>query len=83
MMSMMRFLEYHPLTFLLLAIVLTTALVVGVVAVPSYYVEEHTCATKAAMLETEYQFGFWEGCWIKQPDNTWVEYSKVRNVGGK
>lgn len=71
----------HPMTVLIGAIILATALVVGATVVPSYFAEEHTCAKKASVLQTDYRFGFWEGCWVKQKDGAWVEYNTIRNVG--
>ena len=71
----------HPMTVLIGAILLSIALVVGVHAVPSYFAQEHTCAKKASVLQTDYRFGFWEGCWVKQKNGAWVEYNTIRNVG--
>lgn len=70
----------HPMTVLVGAIILATALVVGSTIVPSYFAEEHTCAKKASVLQTDYRFGFWEGCWVKK-DGSWIEYNTIRNVG--
>lgn len=73
----------HPMIVLIGAIILTTALVVCGISVPAYYAQEHSCSKKAAVMQTDYHFGIWEGCWIKQQDNTWVEYTTIRNVGIK
>lgn len=77
------FLTEHPIASLIAAIILTTAIAVAVVYIPCRYAAEHQCSKRADMLHTDYHYGFWEGCWIKQPDNTWVEYSTVRNLGSK
>lgn len=77
------FLTEHPIASLIAAIILTTAIAVAAVALPCRYAAEHQCSKRADMLKTEYQYGFWEGCWVKQSDNTWVEYSTVRNLGSK
>lgn len=77
------FLTEHPLTSLIIAIVLVTAIAVAVVVIPSSYAVEYKCSQRAAMLKAEYQYDFWTGCWVKQPDNTWVEYTTIRNVGVK
>ncbi len=71
----------HPCASLIAAIILTMAIVVTVVAVPAYYAQEYSCSKKASVLQTEYQFGFWEGCWVKdKSNNTWYEYTTIRNV---
>lgn len=72
------FLLEYPLTSLLIIIAIVTAIAVAVVAVPAHYAVEHTCAKKAAVMQTDYKYGFWEGCWIKKGD-TWVEYNTIRN----
>jgi hypothetical protein len=74
------FLLEYPLTSLIIIIALVAALAVGVVAVPAHYAADHACGKRAAIMQTEYQYGFWEGCWIKK-DNAWVEYNTIRNVG--
>ena len=70
----------HPMLVLIGALVLATALIVGCVCVPAHYAADHACAVRAEMLETEYQYGFWKGCWIKD-EGKWVEYRTIRNVG--
>ena len=72
----------HPLTVMIGTVILAWALVVVATLGPSYFAEEHTCSKKAEMLSTDYRFGFWEGCWIKQ-NNTWIDYNTIRNVGVK
>lgn len=78
----MDFIDEHPFAFLLFILATATAVIVAAVSVTSNYVGDYTCSKKAIMLQTEYQYGFWEGCWIKANDNTWVEYTTIRNVGG-
>lgn len=73
---------YHPMTVPIGAIILSIVLVVGGTVVPSYFAQEHTCYKKAAILQTDYRFGFWEGCWVKD-DGKWVEYTTIRNVRSK
>ena len=70
----------HPMTSLVVLLVLALGLVVAVVNVPIYYAMDYSCGKKAEMLNSEHHFGYFEGCWIKQPDNTWVEYTTIRNV---
>ena len=62
----------HPMIVLVSAIILATALVVCCVSIPAYYAQEHSCAKKASVMQTDYQYGFWEGCWVKDKDGTWV-----------
>lgn len=73
------FLNEHPITSLIIIIAIATVIAVGVVAVPAYYAQEHTCTKKARVMQTEYQYGFWEGCWVKD-EGKWVEYTTIRNV---
>jgi hypothetical protein len=73
----------HSIASLIAAIILTTAIAVAVVAIPTRWAAEHQCSKRAALLQTEYQYDFWTGCWVRQADNTWVEYSTVRTVGDK
>ena len=77
------FINEHPMTSLVVLLVLALGLVVAIVNVPIYYAMDYSCGKKAEMLNTEYQYGYWTGCWVKQPDNTWVEYTTIRNVGVK
>lgn len=77
------FLNEHPITSLLIIIAIVTVVAVGVVAVPAHLAADHACAKRAEMLDTEYQYGFWTGCWVKDKDNSWVEYRTIRNLGTK
>lgn len=77
------FLTEHPIASLIAAIILTTAIAVAVVALPARYASEYQCSKRADMLNTEHNYSFWTGCWVKDKDGTWIEYSTVRNVGSK
>lgn len=75
------FVNEHPMTSLVIIIVLALALIVAVVDVPIYYVMEHSCAKRAELLNTEHHFGYLEGCWVKDKNNgTWYEYTTTRTV---
>ena len=74
------FINEHPMTSLVILLVLALALIVAVVDIPVYYVMDYSCSKKAEMLNTDYKFGYWTGCWVKQPDGTFVEYGTIRNV---
>ena len=76
------FLNEHPITSLIIIIAIVTAITVAVVAVPVHLAADHACAKRAEMLETEYKYGFWQGCWVKD-EGKWVEYNTIRNVGSK
>lgn len=72
----------HPIASLIAAIILTTAIAVACVALPCRYAAEHQCSKRAAMLQTDYQYDVWTGCWLKE-EGKWVEYKTIRNVGAK
>jgi len=74
------FLNEHPITSLIIIIAIVTVVAVGVVAVPTHLAADHACAKRAEIMQTEYQYGFWEGCWVKD-EGKWVEYGTIRNVG--
>ena len=75
------FLNEHPMTSLVMLLVFATALVVAIVAVPTYYVQDYSCSKRAELLDTEHKFSYWTGCWIKdKSSNTWYEYTTVRTV---
>ena len=76
------FINERPITSLIIIIAIVTVVAVGVVAVPAHLAADHACAKRAEMLETEYQYGFWQGCWVKD-EGKWVEYNTIRNVGNK
>jgi hypothetical protein len=75
-----NFLNEYPITSLIIIIAIVTAVAVVCVAFPAHIAADHSCAKRAEMLETEYQYGFWEGCWVKD-EGKWVEYGTIRNVG--
>ena len=75
------FLTEHPCASLIIGLILTVVITVAVVNVPIYYVMDHSCAKRAELLNTEHHFGYLEGCWLKDKDNnTWYEYTTLRNV---
>lgn len=74
-MDIVDFVEAHPI----IASILVIAFVVGIAAAPSYFFAYNTCRSKAAVLNTDYKFGFYEGCFIKE-DGKWVDYARYRIV---
>jgi hypothetical protein len=77
------FLNEHPIASLIAIIAIVTAVAVVVVAVPAHFAADHSCSKRAELLETDYQYSFWTGCWVKDKDNSWVEYRTIRNLGTK
>ena len=78
------FINEHPMTSLVVLILLALALIVAVINVPCYYAMDYSCSKKAEMLNTEHHFGYLEGCWVlDKSNNTWVEYTTIRNLGAK
>lgn len=75
------FLSEHPITSLIIIIAIVTAIAVAAVALPVRYATEHQCSKRAAMLQTDYQYDLWTGCWVKDKDGSFVEYNTIRNVG--
>lgn len=73
------FINEYPITSLIIIIAIVTVVAVVCVAVPTHFAADHACAKRAELLETEYQYGFWQGCWVKS-EGKWVEYSKIRTV---
>lgn len=69
----------HPMVVFISTVMLAIALIVGCVCTPAYYAADHACAKRAEMLETEYKYGFWQGCWVKA-EGKWVEYGTMNNV---
>lgn len=47
--------------------------------VPAYFFSYNSCSSKAAVLNTDYRFGFYEGCFIKE-DGKWVDYDRYRII---
>ena len=71
----------HPMTSLVVLLVLALGLVVAVVNIPIYYAMDYSCGKRAEMLGTEHHYGYLEGCWVlDKSNNTWVEYTTIRNV---
>lgn len=71
----------HPMTSLVVLLVLALGLVVAVVNIPIYYAMDYSCGKRAEMLNTSHHFGYLEGCWVlDKSTNTWVEYTTIRNV---
>jgi len=74
-MDIVDFIEEHPI----IASILAVALFVCITVVPGYFFNYNTCRSKAAVLNTDYKFGFYEGCFIKE-DGKWVDYDRYRII---
>ena len=77
------FLYEYPITSLIIIIAIVTAVAVGIVALPVRLAADYACAARAEILETDYQYGLLQGCWIRDKDGAWVEYSKIKHVVSK
>lgn len=77
------FLNEHPITSLIIIIAIVTAVAVVGVVVPARLAADYSCSKRAEILETDYQYSVWTGCWVKDKDNSWVEYRTIRNLGTK
>lgn len=77
------FITEYPLTSLLAILAIVTAIAVGIVALPVRLAADYACASRAEILETEYQYGLLQGCWIRGKDGDWVEYDKIKHVVSK
>lgn len=78
-MDIVDFIEEHPIIASILVIAIVVAIFVGITVVPGYFLNYNTCRSKAAVLNTDYKFGFYEGCFIKE-DGKWVDYDRYRIV---
>lgn len=77
------FITEHPLTSFIAILAIVTAVAVGIVALPVRLAADYACAARAEILETDYQYGLLQGCWIRDKDGAWVEYSKIKHVVSK
>jgi hypothetical protein len=69
------FIDDHPVMGAFLIVVLIGCLV----CVPAYLANYATCSAKAEVMGTDYKFGFYEGCFIKE-DGKWVDYDRYRII---
>ena len=46
----------------------------------AYYMSKIECEEKAEKQELVYEFGFFQGCMIKQQNGKWIDYDKYRIV---
>lgn len=74
-MNIVDFVEEHPI----IAAIFVVAFAVFITIVPAYFTNYNTCRSKAAVLNTDYRFGFYEGCFIKE-DGKWVDYDRYRII---
>lgn len=44
----------------------------------AYYTSKIECKEKAEKQELVYDFGFFQGCMVKQPNGKWIDYDKYR-----
>ena len=75
-----NFLNEYPITSLIIIIAIITAIAVGIVALPVRLAADYACASRAEIMQTDYQYGLLQGCWIRDKEGAWVEYSKIKHV---
>lgn len=61
---------------------LVVSVIVGlIIGGPAYLITSKKCASKAARLGLEYDFGPLQGCFVKDKDgDTWVDYDRYRVI---
>ena len=72
---MVDFIERFPV----LSAILIVVFIIGIIMVPAYFGSYNMCSSKAAVLDTEFRFGFYEGCFIKE-NGKWIDYDRYRFV---
>lgn len=71
----MKLPKAKPDRFLLILCILAVIFVTSIVFL-LYKVSQVECASKAAMMKTEYEHGLVKGCWVKT-DSGWVDYMRL------
>ena len=59
--------------------VLVCILVGGLLLGPVYLLSSKSCASKAARLGLEYDYGVFQGCFVRDGDH-WVDYNRYRVI---
>ena len=59
--------------------VLICILVGGLLLGPVYVIKSYECEAKAKRLGLEYDFGAFQGCFVKDGDH-WVDYNRYRVI---
>lgn len=66
--------------FLCMGVGLVVCVIVGLIIFgPAYWITSKTCASKAARLGLEYDFGPLQGCFVKD-NGKWVDYDRYRVI---
>jgi len=63
--------------FIILIIVISVVIFIPLFLF-AYHMEKIECKTKAEKQELVYDFGFFQGCMIKQLNGKWIDYDKYR-----
>ena len=66
------FIECFVIVVVVLAVIFTPLFSLA------YYMSKIECKEKAEKQELVYDFGFFQGCMIKQPNGKWIDYDKYR-----
>lgn len=66
--------------FVCIGIAVGICLLIGVIlAVPVNLMASHACESKAHKLGLEYDYGMFQGCFVKQ-GNQWIDYNNYRVI---
>ena len=66
--------------FVTTILVLAVELVFVLVVVPGYLGESYSCSKVAEKLGVEHDYGFFTGCFVKDENGRWYNYSQQRIV---
>lgn len=70
------FIDDHPVLGALLIVVLIGCLACA----PAYLSNYATCSAKAEVMGTDFQYGPFKGCWVKDTQGHWVDYTTFRRM---
>lgn len=70
------FIDDHPVLGAFLIVVLIGCLACA----PAYLSNYATCSAKAEVMGTDFQFGLFKGCWVKDTQGHWVDYTTFRRM---
>lgn len=73
---------HHDLevAFIVAICILVFEILFAVVAAPVYVLQGYTCSQVAEKMGVEHDFGFFTGCFIRDENGRWYNYSQQRIV---
>lgn len=74
---MKEFLEFFVIIVVAIVVVITPFYSLA------YYMSKIECKEKAEKQELMYDFGFFQGCMVKQPNGKWLDYDRYRIMENK